>query len=182
MAGAVLAAAHLNETRDNLNVLSTALLLPEHQASYWYKSNLGITPTNALVGADILWGMPITVPNSGTYVGISLDVSSAAGNVHFGIYDDDGGVPGALVVDAGEATVASPSMSSVIDEELAGPARYWIAALFDDAPTVSKLFEGTIQDRIGVTKTSVTYGALPDPFGAITGWQTSGPNLLIKRE
>ena len=196
MAGDVLLASQLNtDVRDNLGVLSTALLLSTHVTGQRYSSqggySTGVADTQA-VSANTLYGAPFTVPSVLVYDQISVYCSAVVGtdNARLGVYVDNGGVPGALSFDAGAVTLtAGAEKVRAIAQQLAGPAKYWLACLFDAASTL-QIIHGTglmaansapTTPSAGVYKSSVTYGALPDPFGAITSFASVVPLIWLKR-
>jgi hypothetical protein len=195
VAGAVLAAAHLNETRDNLNVLSRAALIPEHKSGYYY-APIAKTIAASASEADILQAQPFPIPATSTYdrIGIACDSAGAGCNVRLGIYDDDGGAPGALIVDTGTFAITGGGALNLqtISEELAGPALYWLAGVFSSA-------NATIDLRSGIGFTgpfvpgstdpgysvavyrSFSFGALPDPWGTPDSLDRQGQAAIFVR-
>jgi hypothetical protein len=179
--GQILTAALMNQTRDDLNVLSPALLIPAHQSGQYYGSQFQAGTTTASVTLGQLYGVPFVVPASATYDRIACYTSSAAaGNVRMGIYNDNAGVPGSLVLDAGAMAVGGTSNILTISQLLTGPAKYWLVSLFSAGPTMyvynasAFIGSGAALSVLSATcgaQRAFAYAALPDPFtpsGAVT--------------
>lgn len=180
--------------RDNLTHLAPALLIPAHQTGEYYiaQGASETTPASAGVTADLLFATPIIIPKTITYDRIAIFAGaggSGTDNCRMGIYADNDGLPGALVVDGGAVAInaASTLFTVTISEELA-PGTYWLAGVFD-ANTRTKLVvtdsnglngaSADLEAYIGAFRT-FTYAALPNPFGSPTPVSTFLPRFGIR--
>jgi hypothetical protein len=154
------------------------------------------SPFNKSITADRLYAHPMLVPKSTSFDQIIVNInSSAAGNVHMGIYEmGSDGLPGALVVDAGATSVATTGDKTATLSLTLAAGWYWISSLFSAFPTVKAYnppaspssFLGNI---VGPTETgqffsavyrSFSYAALPNPFGSITGYTDEPPRVMVR--
>jgi hypothetical protein len=179
--GEIVTAAMLNaEVRDRMNVLSSALLLPVMQSGQSYGSQGRVTNTGLVVTSGRLLGIPFHVPLTITLASLKLN-TSATGNLRLGVYNDNAGVPGSLVAGSASTACASPTTTVTYSQVLTGPALYWIAAIFDNTPTVTGIQTNPLfANGFGHVYRTVAYGALPDPFGAVTypGVSDVCPNVV----
>jgi len=94
---------------------------------------------------------PIYVYSSTTYERIGIYVTAAGGVgslARLGIYEDNGGVPGDLVLDAGTVSIASTGHKLItINQTLQG--KYWLAYVADDTASLN------IADRTRVSTSPV---------------------------
>lgn len=151
--------------------------------------------TLAAINQDRLFAIPFDVARALLIdrIGVETTVAATATCVmRFGIYmnDVDNDIPGALIygsgtvaVDSGTGIREATSVATVI-----GPGRYWLACVAQVAagPTVRDM-EGSIpiadnafgvNQQCGYFRSSVT-GALPNPFGTLSGTVGSGSIPLI---
>lgn len=142
--------------------------------------------------------VPILVPDSDTFTAIAVSVSSA-GNassvLRLGIYEDDGGVPGDLVVDGGTVAADSTGDKTTSISEALSPGLYWLAVVPQGAtsspPTVRAgvtlgaphVYNSFTQLRAAMhyrTSSSVA-AALPDPAGTLTYQNSAVPVVSLQR-
>ena len=175
--GEVVTAANMNtHVRDNMLSLAQSFRFLTQQSGRYYSTPVEAF-TTASVSANLLTAIPIFVPVTATMDRIAIEVTATgAGNARLGIYQDSGGLPGALVDDSGTVDVSSTGLKTItISEVLTGPANYWLAYISDVAPTV-RVIGGHIQAPAASATPSglaikaswvraFTYAALPDPFG-----------------
>lgn len=178
--GQIITSAFWNQQiKGNMDVLSSALLMPIHLSTYEYSSQGAVVAAAAMaITANFLYAVPIAIPNSGTYSAIQCNCGSGAtGNVRMGIFADNAGVPGVLTSDAGAmAVVSNANRITGLSISLTGPGKYWLACLFSGAPTMEVLDRNDVLMPAGANGVWVTnqsgvsaaqaYGALPDPFPA----------------
>lgn len=194
VAGAVLTAAQLNvDVRDNMGVLSRALLSPEHLTGLYYRP-LGVYQSaNVVVSANVLYAAPVPIPASGSYDRVAVTCITASGaSARLGLYADNAGVPGALLEDGGAAALADATLlAQTIAETIVGPTIVWLAAVFNGTPTMGAIegigigargtsTSGSLATVIGVSRT-FTYGALPDPYGSPTGGSVISPFIAMRK-
>ena len=153
----------------------------------WGAGSLGASP----IAADAIYAMPFFCPARTTWatLGINLTVG-AVGGCRLGVYAMSGGLPGALIADAGtfDANVVSLHELTMTEELEAG--FYFLAIISDTTPTVSYVATATGHDVMGTADGATvqyfpyrvfTYAALPDPFGAVSGYiGAAGPNVVLK--
>jgi hypothetical protein len=173
----------------------TLIHLP-HVSGRYYGCPLTANPyptrTLTLVAAT-MYAMPFLVGATHSYDRISIHVTTAgaAGKLaQLGIYADSGGVPGALILDAGNVSVASTGGKEININQSLARGWYWLACLSDGTPILrsyqgSYLF-GWLGHTTGVDTTyyggmtvAQAFGALPDPFtgGAVLA---SVPRILLR--
>ncbi len=105
-----------------------------------------------------------------------------------GIYKDQKGVPGALVVDAGEVDVTTiAAVEATISKTLFG--RYWLAVIFESATSMQITLQSSASTNVGeygaeapagganVLRPTVTYGALPSTYPAVTATDFATANI-----
>jgi hypothetical protein len=108
-----------------------------------------------------------------------------------GIYKDAKGVPGALVVDAGEVDVTSVSgaggTEATISKTLFG--RYWLAVIFESATSLQITLQSSASTNVGdygaegpigganVLRPTVTYGPLPSTYPTVTSADFATANI-----
>jgi hypothetical protein len=106
-----------------------------------------------------------------------------------GIYDVGvTGLPTALIADAGEisATVTTDRLIAIL--EALDEGFYWAALVTNGTPSVygfsaasrgilGQSLASSLTNQFAVTR-SLTYGALPDPFGAAT-YASTGPKIAL---
>lgn len=182
VSGDVLTAAQLNtDIRDNMGVLSIALLLPTMQSGQSYGSQGRVTAGGGTATANRLYAYPFHVPANLTTASLK-GTTSATGNMRVGIYSDNAGLPGALVIESASTACASPTTTVTLSQALTGPALYWIAVVCDNTPTVTYISTNSLfANGIGYLYKAHTYGALPNPYGTPTfpALASECPNMLV---
>jgi len=144
----------------------------------YYRSLLmigGATNNEALV-ASKLYAVLYPVVQKSTFDRIAVHVySTTAGNkIHLGIYNDGGGYPSSLVLDAGELTLtAGAGIKELTINQQLDAGVYWLAILGDASNNIyygitNINMIGSLTSMAGspviATVIAQTYGALPDPF------------------
>lgn len=109
------------------------LVHPGFVAGRFYTSNLGATGTQLAV-ENRLYYMMLFVPKATRIDRIGYNISTGAGDaqtqVHFGVYANNSGVPGPLIVDGGKVTVGTGTgdVSATVAATL--PAGFaWLCAI-----------------------------------------------------
>ncbi|CAL4866977.1 hypothetical protein MMA231_01224 [Asticcacaulis sp. MM231] len=151
---------------------------------------IGMTTTsNAAVTANRLYVVPVAVPYDLT-VALNVRVTTgASGTVRLGIYADNQGQPGALVVDAGTLTTTTAGVLALAISQPLGAGIYWLAAVFNAAPSVNMAVSAAMgHDSASATSATVTgyyraftYAALPADESAqvYTALSGTAPALLV---
>lgn len=92
-------------------------------------------------------------------------------NVRVGIYSDNAGAPGSLLLDAGVIALTSAGFSSKtgLSLEVTNGTVYWLAMVFDSYPEPCLL--ANVGANVAAYR-SWTYGALPSSYGTPDGYET----------
>jgi len=142
-----------------------------------------------VLGASELNFNPFFVESSATYDQISVRTAgnfSGSGVVRLGIYDDNGGVPGNLVLDAGTvSTTAANTVYTITISQTLSAGMYFLCAVSQTQATTNTYIIGQTQStlfspimvgyplafgtslQLGFRETGVS-GALPSSAGTIT--------------
>lgn len=163
-----------------------------HLSGRVYQSSV-LRPQNSSTvscSANTLYAIPFIVPTPTTYSGLQFRNTIASGNARVGVYEDDNGVPGALVTDVGTSTLTGTSTKTVTAGSpfTLAPGRYWLAIVTDATVSIVSqsttmggnplgLAAGTDTTTIAGVSGAHTYGALPDPFPASLTLQASTPGV-----
>lgn len=191
--GTIWTAANMNDYRNDLAILSTALLIPHHQSGGYY-GQIGTYVAGAVVAPTLqrLYADLFVAPATGSYNQIAIQMSAGSGNGRLGIYNDNNGVPGSLLLDAGTLALSGTGVkTSTINQSLTGPAKYWLAAIFDNVSLnltaqVGIGLLGFASNSIsygvqGLSANGVTFGALPDPFPASSPAAADAPMIVVRK-
>ena len=168
------------------------LQMPIADGRYYSAPYFGRSADSVLV--DDLSGQVVAIPficseaKTWAEIGVECNNSGAGDGARLGIYANNGGKPGALIVDAGEVTFDTTGSKTItISTALAANTYYWLAIevfISDDTAEISGLNSNnaTLQHFIfgrqfspvsgDITMAYVskpTYGVLPDPFAADPG-------------
>lgn len=165
--------------------------------TFQYLPSFGAT-TSLTPVVGVLYAMPFYVPTSTTFTKIISLVTTgvASSTVRLGIYSDTGGVPNALVVDAGTVSTATsadaPITFGVAQTLTAG--WYWLAIVAQTAAASLQAMSGNTVNAIGnvpttgsiraagpqhgYSQTAITAG-LPSPWGGTTTQQQVIPLVAV---
>ncbi len=156
---------------------------------YWIPSSIQLTSGAGVVTADRLYAQPLNLPGlTIDRLGIEVTVG-AAGLCRIGLYTNDNGVPGTLIVDGGAIDTSSVAIVEATVSPLILPEWCWIAAVYNAAPTCRSGLG--IQSPIGTSSpgsqprglisTGVqSYGALPASAPSMSFVSTMG--LMFARK
>lgn len=144
---------------------------------YYYPTNTGVNIGTTSVTANRLWLLPFYAAETKTWTKLGINVTAttaAAGKkARLGIYNNSGGVPTTLLLDAGEVAIdAVAAVEATISQSLTGGNWYWLAFISDDSNVTVSAYSTTNMNlgmwgssTIGGVGTSVritqTYGVLP---------------------
>lgn len=153
--------------------------------------------TSLVTTANRLIALPFWAPRGGTISKIYAQVTTAlaANNIRLGIYantSDTNPSPGALLFDSGSLSAATTGLKSATANLVLVPGNlYWLAFISQNATIIVSGWSSsnaygilgfnntdlsTSQLGIGLYIDSVTFGALPNPFGT-TGLTIYGPTV-----
>lgn len=131
---------------------------------------------NGSCGSAIYSGKIVLIPffcqYTTTFTAMSAHVNTliAAKTVRLGIYNDNNGVPGSLLIDAGTFSFASVGQKDVsMSQQLQGNTWYWLAALTD--ATVTGVLDGFIA---GIYDPTFSGGIAATTLGGTAVRQTYG--------
>lgn len=156
-----------------------------HQSTYYYNAMLLNNTVTATLNR--LYFMPVFIPATGAYDRLqmrSVSVVSGTSTWRLGIYNDAGGIPTTVVLDAGTvaATAANTNYTITINQTL-NAGWYWLAAGLQVASNGGLTYTGAgnLQNSVfGLPKLSVeganyqgyyidsVTGALPTVSGTLT--------------
>jgi hypothetical protein len=163
----------------------------------YYETPLALSSSMTAVLAvtkDVLYATPFFVPETTTFTGIGIEVTTgvASSSVRLGVYADGGGVPNTLVLDAGAVATTGVGFSEIAISQALAPGWYWLAGVFSHTPTVRAKASSHVHDGLGLTSNTDTtphpgwsaaqaYGVLPNPFSAGGALMTgSVPRFMLK--
>lgn len=176
----------------NFDELYGGLGHPGFVSGNWYAGGPAGAGNTVAAAADLFVAHPFFAPAAVTLQALGLRVTAgvASTNVRLGIYANAGGVPGAklaeLAAPVSTATSGSDASGSFSSNPALPPGWYWLATLFDGAPTVvgtnivtdlpPMLIGGTALSQVvsnggkvaGRNGTATYAGGLPASFGTST--------------
>ena len=136
--------------------------------------NYGIAPTGSV------WSDAITIVNGETVTSINLYVGAGpvTGQVRYGIYVDNGNVPGNLVYETTPQNIAANSWNTASLPNIYLPATgskvYWLA--YQSSNGINSGYHASAGNANG---TAWTYGVFPDSPAIGTGYTTYVDALYI---
>lgn len=131
----------------------------------------GILPTSGQTN-DFLIAYSATLSQSGTIQTFSFYVTTAAGSLRLGIYDDSGpsGGPGTKLAETNSITpIVGWNTANVVTPVLLSPDTYWLAYVNSNS---SFSFRKTSSAGLSARFYSFTFGTLPTTFSASPGSST----------
>jgi hypothetical protein len=148
-------------------------------------TNFGLSSTSGLVYAGIqatgyVWSDAITIVNGETATSINLYVGSGpvTGQVRYGIYVDNGNVPGNLVYETTPQNIVANSWNTASLPNIYLPANgskvYWLAYQSSNG-----IKNGYLSSAGNANQINWTYGVFPDSPGVGTGYTTYVDALYI---
>jgi hypothetical protein len=152
------------------------------RSGFYYPVQGGTSsPVNIIQTNGTESGMPFFVPTTTTFTRMAVWVvtaGSAGAVARFGIYQDNGGRPGNLVLDGGTAaTTSSGAVAEVTISQSLTPGKYWVSCVPQGAPVTGATFQFYLYNSVGVgydTNTEIVNGAgaysRTGITGALTNW------------
>lgn len=159
-------------------------------------SNPAVSTTFA-VSANTHYALPFILDMRTQFQAIAAGVTTLhASNMRMGIYAHEAGLPGSLILDCGEVSAGSTGVKDIAISLTLDPGIYWLTSVYAGTPTlraagfhtaaanVPELAHllgvgtpGTADTRVTA---SLTYGALPSTFGAVTYAAGESPGHWLK--
>lgn len=164
---------------------------------YYYRVPNCTLTTSATLGVGSLRVSRKFVPHTVTATRIGAEVTSAGdvgSKLRLGIYADNGGVPGALVLDAGTINGDSATVQEITISQVLSRGWYWFGGAVQvvtvtqpTVRTISNILESTVTPTTAAPSSSTNNaalltgvtGALPTPF---TSYSSAGsaPSVFVK--
>lgn len=148
--------------------------LPAFRSTFFY-----VTPGSTTTGAQTqgaLRGVPFVVQRATVFDRIGAEVTTigeAGSKIRLGIYSELDGIPGPLVLDAGQINGDSATYQTVTIEQLLGPGIYWLASVAQSCPatppTTRVLSGSAVQMGYSANPSSTTLIAYSDSGTYSTG-------------
>lgn len=130
---------------------------------------------------NMLSAVPVVVPNAcvANSLGVMVGTPAAANVFRLGIYADNVGVPGALILDAGTVSAATSGFKQLAIAQALAPGVYWLAGVLQGGTGASALVIlksalnlpspnppiATSSNIVGFDDTVARAAALPATFG-----------------
>lgn len=148
-----------------------------HIAGRFYDSRVNTTVGTIALAANTLYGVPFYVPQGNTYTALACEITTTQANstVRMGIYNDGGGVPSTLVLDAGTVSAITTGGKTISISQYLPAGWYWLAAVSNTIPNVRAIVTTNALPSLGFSSGTdtvfhvgysgaFTFGALPTPF------------------
>lgn len=163
---------------------------------YYLAPGITMTAGVTLASANVLYATPFLAFAAQTFTKISIDVTAAAAGAscELGIYANTGGKPGALLVDAGNVSVATTGIKEITGASIPlTPGWWWEAVVCNGTPGLITFGAsgagGGSPWQMGYLSlgsspnlayaVSQTYGALPSTFGAGAFMQSNATGPVV---
>ncbi len=150
----------------------------QHPERYYFAASAYNEFTGVALTPDTLYAAPFLVETQSrwTRVGLRVTVGAATSEARLGIYADAGGVPGALLLDAGTVTTTTDDQDrELVISVTLNPGLYWLAVISDGAPSINCVRDLTAGFQNGHSSSnsheavylrSMSYAPLPNNFGS----------------
>lgn len=159
-------------------------------------SNPGVT-TTFTVTANVHYALPFILDKRTQFQALAAAVTTLhASNFRLGLYAHENGLPGSLILDAGEVSAGSTGVKDFAASLTLDPGIYWLTSVYAGTPTMraagfhtaaantpelAQLLgigtPGTFDTRVS---NALTYGALPATFGAVSYAAGESPGHWLK--
>lgn len=164
--------------------------------SGWYAVAAGGTDTLVIAGA--LFYAPLLIEKACTVDRIGLEVTGAGAAtcvIRLGIYADDGGVPGSLIIDAGTIDGTSATYQEITISQALSVGRIWLTCVqqVTGTPTVranrygpgvpmssSAQLSGAAERGSLRVSAGVPSGALPSTAAAPNDFRNAAPRIALR--
>jgi hypothetical protein len=157
--------------------------------TYWHgATKIGGSGTATAQSAGTLYYIPFHYP--GLVINrIGIHVTAGSGNAHLGMYTNNNGVPGTLLVDGGVTDVSGTGIIGATVASMTLPDWCWGCVVFSGTPTVNTGVNayGALIGSDALTNTrrgytaAFAYGALNAAAPAPTGYvsSTAGIDIIV---
>jgi hypothetical protein len=146
----------------------------------------------ATLVADRIYTCPIIIPRTATADRINVEITStSASSIRLGIYEESGGIPGALLLDAGTISAATTGNKEITISQELTPGIYFLCLLAEATPTVDAIEEADLLVHYGGNTphsdnllTQIyggqAYGALPSTFPTVSMTNQDMPKISLR--
>lgn len=174
--------------------LSSAPALSQPASGLWW-STPGYADTVAVAGGGRMFAVPWVCPRAMTITRLGAEPATAGPSgavMRLGIYTDNNGLPGSLVLDAGTINATSTTYQEItISQALAANTRYWFAMAAQGASgwnvrasrggfSVPATYTASGNEYATVFVGSGVTGALPATFPTPEDQRAAAPRFTIK--
>lgn len=160
----------------------------------YYGLNIGNDITSSTVGQNWEQAVPFDVANTITIdrIGIEITTAFAAAVYRLGIRNDDGGYPGALLLDAGTIDASTTGFKEITISQLLSAGKYWFTGTSQIAGPINvRCAAGGRNPELGVLLAGVASsnrsyrqvnggGALSAGFSATPNLAGENPLILVR--
>lgn len=163
------------------NGLGVGLYYRRHKGTSPYEAwhtapTTGTALTTGALTANRLYAIPVPFVEKSLLDQIAINVTATGtGNARLGVYEDDNGYPGKLLLDAGEVSIASTGVRAATIAHVLAPGRKWLVVVSSGAPTVRSFAVASLINQLGYGSAlgtagilgfyvAFTYAALPAAF------------------
>lgn len=143
---------------------------------------------NSAIFANSIYYQPISITGTVNRIGIEI-VTGSAGAARLGLYTNNSGIPGTLILDCGTVDTTNIALveATIPDMVLRGEWM-WMAAVSNATPTVRNgtlahgMIAGASTPSAGIRAYvgTLAYAALPVAAPAITGPSTVAPAIWLR--
>jgi hypothetical protein len=156
--------------------------------NYYLAASVLPSAATATISANSIYYQPISISGTVNRIGIEITTGSA-GAARLGLYSNNGGIPGTLILDCGTVDTTSIALveATIADTVLRGEWM-WMAVVSNATPTCrsgtvgSAMVAGSSTPSAGIRSYVGTfaYAALPVTAPAITGVSSVGPAIWLR--
>lgn len=184
-----------NAIHSYLNGLPLARVVPDNVVGFTHPGIVDLAGQDTAFLQGEGYAHPVILPNARTAVQIATRVATAGGAGSFarlGLYEDNDGIPGTLIVDAGTVTTASTGTKTITISEALPAGPVWAMILFDlNGGSACAIVSSTVLvasfttdnytlAQHGIVGTSLSTASLPDPFPTTYYGAQNMPLVFIK--
>lgn len=156
--------------------------------NYYLASTVLPSSTASAISANIIYYAPISITGTVNRMGIEVTAGSA-GAARLGLYSNNNGIPGTLILDCGTVDVTSIALvEATIAATVLRGEWIWMCAVSDATPTLrsgtaaNSMTAGSSTPSAGIKgyAGTFTYGVLPSTAPAITTVSSVVPAMWLR--
>lgn len=145
--------------------------------------------TNSPLTLNLLVAIPFSLSRQASFDRVAAVASAGVSSsvLRYGLYADDNGRPGALILDTGTGDAAAAGQVSIVINKTLLPADYHLGVVTQGVAAQVRTTDSfphgvgyTVPDQWGVPSLSGVSGALPDPFGTPNGFSSVIPLVWLR--